>query len=132
MADGPLVRYLRSSDPELNIISRAIRGGWDIPEDKRAQVVDSLMKMVLSENQNIAVKAARILETAVANDRRYELAVLAMLQKDQEDTTIPHRETIDGTLRQRLESLSTKDVHDLLLGPQRSLESASSTDEDDD
>lgn len=114
MADGPLVRYLRSSDPELDIIRRAVKGGWDLCDDKRREIVAQLMEMVQSPQRAVAVKAARILVQAVANDRQYELDVLRMLQRDQEDQVGHPGDMIDGTVKERLESLSTEDVHAIL------------------
>lgn len=112
--DGKLVRYLRHTNPELNIIERAIKGGWNISEDKRAEVIDQLMEMVQSPNRSLAVKAARILKDALADDRRHELGVLHLLQRDQEESVVPYGRLMDGKLVeqvQRLESMEIDDVH---------------------
>jgi hypothetical protein len=109
--DGKLVRYLRSTHPELNVIERAIKGGWAISEDKRAEVIENLMDMVRGPNRSLAVKAARILKDAVADDRRHELGILLLLERDQADSLLPFGGTVDAQAVSQLEEMGTEDLH---------------------
>lgn len=110
--DGKLVRYLRYSNPELDLIKRAVNGGWDISEDKRAEIVDELMNIVRSTaNRQLAVQAARILKDAVADDRRHELGILMLLQKDQEESVVPYGRQIDAESVKHLEDADTESIH---------------------
>lgn len=112
--DGKLVRYLRNTNPELNVIERAIQGGWPITEEKRAEIVTELMEMVRGPNRCLAVKAARILKDAVADDRRHEIAILDLLYRDQQDAVTPYGATIDVEAAGRLEQMDTEALHEFM------------------
>lgn len=59
----------------------------------------------------LAVKAARILKDAVADDRRHELGVLTLLQHDQQDSILPYGGTVDAQAVRQLEEADTEDIH---------------------
>jgi hypothetical protein len=112
------VRYLKggTGDSDLSLFRRAITQGWPVTEERRQEIIEKLMEILATGTHKDAVNAARILEAAAANDKRYEIEVLKILQSDQveQERTAPARLDIDGHVQREVDQMTTEDIHRLL------------------
>ena len=113
MSDGPLVKYLRTTDHDLDIIKRAIVDRWPIGQERKKEIVEELMGYVRGDNGSLAVKASRILGKMVADDQSHEISILGILQRDQQESTFNQFDIESSVLSSRA-SLRTGEVHELL------------------
>lgn len=116
---GPLVRYLTSRD-DLDLMRRAIKGNWPLTDENKAKMADKLLELCDSPNHSVAVKAMRVLQMAMADDNRFLLSTLQMIQQDEVAGTVPYIGsswfTPEDETDQRLLEASPEELHEYLQG----------------
>lgn len=98
---GPLSRYLRNRSEqnpvsqELDMLKEAVRGRWDISDEKMERIKDRLVAIANGHHRMQAVKAARVIQQGIENDRKNQREWARLILED---------EIVDEKIRQAREA----------------------------
>lgn len=113
---GPLSRFLSSKDAppnNLDLVSQAMDQKWDIEPDQLRRVKDALVAIASDRRQpSRATKAARVLQSGIADDRRNRVEMLKLALADQALEERPA--AIRNQVNIGASPLSLEQVHELL------------------